>query len=343
MTRIFRNPTTFILCLTVSVLALSSCRNGQSRPSDDQTTQSNPWDSDSLWYDSLNEYDTAKIDVLYFVSTEVLSAKDTAGQTLWQSLLVPEDLVNIDAEIKWVGKNMFYDDFNLLAPYYHQFTFDALRLLDHEQMADVYRKVADEACAAFDSYMSHSNHGRPFVLAGFSQGAMLTLDILKHMTEQQLSQMIACYTIGYRLSAEDLQHPNIQAATGERDRGVVISFNSTQTLEAIWSHVTAGAATCINPVNWCTDATPATFTFRGTNNEVHVDTVSNVLLVKTDNPSYYHRYYDKAPFFLEVGVHPDNLHHWDLLFYGSMIHDNALKRAGLALYVGIGGKKETEE
>lgn len=335
MTRLFKSVYTFILCLTVSVLALISCRHGQAMrseaqamQSEAQAMQSNPWDSDSLWYQSINEYDTAKIDVLYFVSTEVLSAKDTAGQTLWQSRLVPEDLANIDAEIKWVGENMFFDDFNLCAPYYHQFTFEAICQLDEGQMAEVYNKVSDEACAAFDSYMNQRNHGRPFVLAGFSQGAMLTLDIVKHMTDQQLSQMIACYTIGYRLSAEDLKHPNIQAATGECDRGVVISFNSTQTIEAIWSRVADGAATCINPVNWSTDATPATFTFRGTTNEVHVDTVSNVLLVKTDNPSFYYHYYDKATFYKDAAVHPDNLHHWDLLFYSRMIHDNALKRAG---------------
>lgn len=290
--------------------------------------QGSPWADDAMWYNAKNAYDAEKIDVLYFVSTDVLSAKDSAGQVVWQSQLVPTDMSAINGELAYVESNFFSGNFNFIAPYYHQFTFDAIWQLDRARFDSVYSNVAREACAAFDSYMERKNNGRPFILAGFSQGAMLTLDVLKHMTDEQLSQMIACYTMGYRLTADDLSHPHVKAATGETDRGVVISFNSTQTKDAIWPFVAEGAATCINPVNWRTDATPASFTFDGTTNEVHVDTTANVLIVKTDKPQYYYDYYDKATFFGDANVSRDNLHHWDLLFYSSMIHDNALKRAG---------------
>lgn len=42
---------------------------------------------------------------------------------------------------------------------------------------------------------------------------------------------------------------------------------------------------------------------------------------------YYDSFYDAAPFFLDAGISWKNLHHWDLLFYASNIHDNALLRA----------------
>lgn len=282
----------------------------------------------TLWYQSSSEYDQEKLDVLYFVSTNVLSAKDEQGNVVWRSQLVPEDIAAMKKEIDNIARNMFYDDFNLLAPYYHQVTFDGIIQLDRQSYNAEYAKVAREACKAFDYYMEKVNKGRQFVLAGYSQGGIITLDILKHMTDEQYSRMVACYTMGYRLSAEDLKHPHIKAATGEMDKGVVISFNSVQKREAIWSYVTEGAATCINPVNWKTDATPATFTFRETSNEVHVDTVANVLIVKTDTPKFYYDYFDRAPFFEKAGVSRDNLHHWDMQFYARMIHDNALKRAG---------------
>lgn len=310
-----------ILAVILSAVSLLSCTGVR-------TTNISAWSNDSLWYQSGNKFDTSKIDVIYFVSTEVLSAKDSQGNVAWQSQLIPSDLQAMKGEMAWVEKNMFYDDFNYTAPLYHQYTFDAIWQLTPEKFDVVYYKVAREACESFDYYMECKNNGRPFILAGFSQGAMLTVDVLKHMTDRQFSQMIACYTLGYRLSAKDLQHPHIKAATGETDKGVVVSFNSTQTREAIWSFVSEGAATCINPVNWKTDATPATFTFDGTTNEVHVDQQTNVLLVKTDSADYFHRYYDAATFFLDAGVSRDNLHHWDLLFYSHMIHDNALKRAG---------------
>lgn len=229
-------------------------------------------------------------------------------------------------EIAWVEENIFYDDFNLHSPYYHQFTFESIKLFPGEEFFAVYQEVAMEVCEAFDYYMENVNKGRPFVLAGFSQGAMLTLDLLRHMTDEQFSRMVACYTIGYRVSADELQHPHINPARGETDRGVVISFNSVQSREAQWDLVSAEAAECINPVNWKTDSTPAKFTYLDFENEVRVDTDSHLLIVQSERPDYFTAEMQRLSFFAEVGVSEQNLHHWDLLFYGKQIHDNALKR-----------------
>lgn len=309
-----------VMALHLALVLLCACTGNKS-------TAVSVWDNDSLWYRSEAPYDSSKIDVIYYVSTEVLSAKDSLGNVAWQSQLVPTDLAAMQGEIAWIEQNEFYSDFNVIAPYYHQFTFDAIWQLDKQAFDAVYQKVAVEACEAFDYYMEHQNHGRPFILAGFSQGAMLMLDILKHMTDEQYSRMIACYMQGYRLSADDLKHPHVKAATGETDRGVAISFNSVQKPDAMWPLLAEGAAVTINPVNWKTDDTPAEFSFDGTTNTVHIDKDTNLLIVETDNPDYYHQYYEQATFYGDAGVKPDNLHHWDLLFYSRMIHDNALKRS----------------
>ena len=284
------------------------------------------WQENSAWYESRTPYDAAKLDVLYLVSTDVLSAKDAEGNELWRATLSPEDKEAISGEIAWVEENIFYDDFNLHSPYYHQFTFEAIKLYPGESFRAVYQDVTKEVCEAFDYYMENVNKGRPFVLAGFSQGAMLTLELLRHMTDEQYSRMVACYTIGYRVSAEDLQHPHINAARGETDRGVVISFNSVQTLQAKWDLVSAGAAACINPINWKTDSTPAKFTYLDFENEVRIDTDNNLLMVESERADYFTAEMRRLSFFAEVGVSELNLHHWDLLFYGKQIHDNALKR-----------------
>lgn len=305
--------------LTMVALTLLSCGK---RPAADSL-----WSSPAMWYATDSLYDSCKVDVLYFVSTEVLSAHDSLGDVVWQSQLIPADKAAMTGEMAWIEKNMFYRDFNLFAPYYHQYTFDAIWQLPRPQFDSVYQQVAHEACLAFDAYMADANQGRPFVLAGFSQGAMLTLDVLRHMTDEQFAQMVACYCIGYRLNADDLRHPHIRPAEGADDHGVVISFNSTQSVEGIWPFVTEGAVTCINPVNWRTDATPAAFLFDTTHVTLHVDSAEHVLMVATDAPDYYRAFYDAAPFFLQAGVHRDNMHHWDLLFYPAYIHDNALLRA----------------
>lgn len=282
---------------------------------------------EDMWYQTETEFDTNKVDVLYFVSTDVLSAEDEDGNEVWQSQLTDDDKAAMDEELRFVERNIFCHDFNLSAPYYHQFTFNSVWKLDRKSFDDVFRQVSSEACEAFDYYMKNMNKGRAYILAGFSQGAMLTVDILKHMTDEQFSRMIACYTIGYRLTADDLKHPHIQPAQGEHDCGVVISFNSSQTRASIWPFVSEGAATCINPVNWKTDTTPATFTYDGTTNTVSADSVTHTLLIHTDTPSYFHNYYDQATFYQDAQVSTDNLHHWDLLFYTHPLHDNALNRS----------------
>ena len=49
-------------------------------------------------------------------------------------------------------------------------------------------------------------------------------------------------------------------------------------------------------------------------------------MVESERADYFTAEMRRLSFFAEVGVSELNLHHWDLLFYGKQIHDNALKR-----------------
>lgn len=290
------------------------------------TNTSTVWHSASAWSDR-TIWDENKIDVFYITSTNVLSEKDNEGKELWYATINEEQKKLYDIEIEWIANTTFYDDFNVIAPYYHQFTFNAITSCPNDSLKKIRDNVAREVCEAFDYYMQHINNDRPFIIAGFSQGAMLTLDLLRHMTDEQYSRMIASYTIGYRLSDEDLKHPHIKAASKEDDKGVVISFNSVLSNDAIWDLIANDAATCINPINWKTDNTPAIFTDHGIENTIHIDTTTNVLIVNSENPEYYEQQMSQKTFYAKAGVSNRNLHNWDIIFYGKHIHDNALKRA----------------
>ena len=71
--------------------------------------------------------------------------------------------------------------------------------------------------------------------------------------------LVACYAIGWRIAEEDLrQYPHLRMASGEDDTGVIISFNSEA--ESVQDSLLIPAGTrslAINPLNWRTDATPA--------------------------------------------------------------------------------------
>ncbi len=284
------------------------------------------WAADSAWYQSKDSVSSDKIDLLYLVSTDVVSAKNSDGSTSYRTLLTAADKQAIGEELAYVEENIGQHDFNYVAPYYHQFTFDAINLPTDKFKAE-YQQVVKEVCEAFDYYMTHKNQGRKFALVGFSQGGMLVLDLLRHMTDNQYRQMVAAYAMGYRISAEDEKCPRIIPASDETTPGVTVSFNSALSTDAIWPLVAADAAASINPVNWKTDATPATFTYNGNLHTLHIDPSTRLLIVKTDKADEY-RSWTNNPVYQSAHVSLDCLHHWDLLFYTQYIHDNIQRRAG---------------
>ena len=311
------------ILLWALVVIVSACEfnNNAAQPSDNESY----WERKEAWYLSDTTVNDDKIDLFYIVSTNVLSAEDENGDTAYQTRLNENDRKAFDAEFRYVEKHFCQSDFNYFAPYYHQFTFEAISL-EPEKYQEVYSAVSDEVCDAFDYYMEHKNNGRRFALVGFSQGAMLVLDLLKHMTDEQYERMVAAYALGYRITEEDCQNKHIRPAYGETETGVTISFNSALSTDGVWPLVAEGAVTCINPVNWKTDSTPANFTYEGEEHSVSIDKGTNMLIVKTNRPEHY-RKWTNNPAFQSAKVHLDCLHHWDLLFYSDFIHDNILKRA----------------
>jgi hypothetical protein len=126
---------------------------------------------------------------------------------------------------------------------------DTIRHRTRLSMADV--------CAAFDRFQAQRDKKRPLIIAGFSQGGMAVVELLKHIDDETYRQLAAAYILGYKVTPEDtLQTKHIKAAQGETDTGVTICYNTVKDVRYIQPII---AVTCmgINPVNWRTDATPA--------------------------------------------------------------------------------------
>lgn len=276
------------------------------------------WSDASSWYRS--QIDTTKPDIFYLVSTNVLSNADGS----YYSTLCQADKEAMTREMDYIDSTISQGSFNLIAPYYHQLTLNSFSL-PKDQFDEAFQSVNEEVIAAFDWYMANLNGGRPFVLAGFSQGAMLEVDIMSHMSDEQYGRMAAAYMMGSCITCEDILNDHIVAATGEEDTGVTVSFNSVLSPGAAWPAIAKDAAACINPLNWKTDSTPATFSFYGNEASVSVDTANNLLVFDTD-PAPYHDWMEKHTYFTDLGLSKDCLHHWDIKFFNQAIHDNALKR-----------------
>ena len=145
---------------------------------------------------------------------------------------------------------------NYYSPYYRQCS---LQTFASDSLVQARLPIAtDDVRRSFRYYLDRLNSGRPFVLAGFSQGAMIMLQLMKEMDNATYSRMIAAYAIGVTISQETLDAcPRIVPARCADDTGVTVCYNSVRDSSCAMPGWTRSAV-AINPVNWRTDATPAT-------------------------------------------------------------------------------------
>jgi hypothetical protein len=154
---------------------------------------------------------------------------------------------------------------NVYAPYYRQadvaYTLTLPTLEERE--AFIAGIPTLDAMAAFDFYIKHFNNGRPFILAGHSQGSNVLLNILSgYMKEHPdvYERMVAAYVIGYSVTGAYLaNNPHLKFATGAEDTGVIISYNTQSPNVAVGDNlVVLEGALAINPINWSREEIPAT-------------------------------------------------------------------------------------
>lgn len=154
-----------------------------------------------------------------------------------------------------------YEDVSLMyAPFYRQMTFPlyAERKAETGMPLEIaYSDVED----AFLYYIKELNDGRPFILAGFSQGAQLALMLMEeHFDDERINEkLVAAYLIGWKITDEDLrEYPHLKMAGADDDTGVIISFNTEDAGITDSIIVPKGTKTIsINPLNWKRDGTVA--------------------------------------------------------------------------------------
>ena len=217
----------------------------------------------ALWF-KLPEV-TKDVDTFYIYSTVYFGNE---GDPDYASLDNAEMLAGVVVEHA-IKSSVFEESTNVFIPYYRQ---AGMRLeaatwmktgdIDASLMASPYGDITD----ALDHYFRHFNNGRPFVIAGHSQGAAILRLVLKKYFKEHpdyYRRMVAAYAIGYSITQEDLDtYPHLKFATGEADTGVIISWHAEgpKNLEAnlsLPSIIILKNGLCINPLNWKRDETYA--------------------------------------------------------------------------------------
>lgn len=269
------------LIISVLAIAISSCEK-----SDKQSAAGIPAAPDYLdtaqWYISQRN---AGADIFYIISTEIgdyttadgitRHFADTYNDSIRRPLL--GEMSGVDALVS--------EHFNFYSPYYRQCTLQTYT--DDSIVKARMPLPIEDVKRAFEYYTQKINPTRPFILAGFSQGAMILTELLKSMDDKTYSRMIAAYVIGASIDENTVSNNRyIVPAKGADDTGVTICYNSVREPNCALK-ILGNSAICINPVNWTTDSTPATLvtetSLKRTNLDtltIHIDPASKLLCVE---------------------------------------------------------------
>lgn len=262
-------------------------------------------------------------DLFYIISTE--TSYHMIGTDTCHFADTKDDYLRGRMRHEMHAVDSFYSGhLNYFSPYYRQISLQSWAT---EEMALSRLPLALSDChRSWDYYIEHLNHGRPFILAGFSQGAYALMDIMKHMPDSIASRLVAAYVIGYKVTAEDTAACRyLRPAQGATDTGVTICFNSVRSPECEIPVVSSGNLFCINPVNWRTDTVSCPFVFYGRKKNdtltARLDPESRLLLIdgyKIDKP-------------MAIIGKPGNYHHLELKFFYPYIRKNMADRVAAFL------------
>lgn len=158
----------------------------------------------------------------------------------------------------------------IYAPRYRQATFGAFLDDSGNGLAAIALAYTD-IVAAFDEFIANRNQGRPFILAGHSQGSLHLLYLLKDRITGTplLDNMVAAYIIGWPVALEtDLPAlPDIPACSGPEKTGCIVSFQTfglngdasgyqdylNATIGLNGASRAGNTMLCTNPINWLLD------------------------------------------------------------------------------------------
>ena len=294
------------LFVLLAVVAVVSCAPRERIP--DAPDYSSP----EAWYITDRGAD---VDLFYISSTETGDSK--VGRRIVHFAQAADSAAcpGIRSEMQGVDRIMG-GDLNFYSPFYRQVTMETY--LDSALIASRFPTAMDDVRAAFKYYVDELSGGRPFVLAGFSQGAEALVELLKEMPDSLQPRLVAAYVLGWKITADDVAASAIRPAERADDFGVTICYNSVDAPSSASPLVSAGNTVAINPVNWCTDATPAVLFDSLT---VTLDPETKLLLVDGfgDGVAW-------EPYF-QAGCY----HTYEIRWYGDLLKENIAARCAAYL------------
>ena len=284
---------------------------------------------------------TKDVDTFYIYSTAYIESSFNEGAPDYAPLDNLEMLLGAMGEYT-TNASVFEYSTNVFVPYYRQ---AGMRYAGEirEKTGDIDSAISgipyEDMTAALDYYFESCNNGRPFIIAGHSQGSAMVKYVLKNYFQEHpdyYKRMVAAYAIGYAITREDLEAcPHLKFATGESDTGVIVSWNTEgpkNVEENAKNAVVLPGEISINPLNWKLDDTYApasenlgSLVFNPETGKYEIgDAGADAQLVLERGVVLTNTQSD--PIDLVDFFGPQSFHNDDYTFYYNNIKDNVAKR-----------------
>ena len=250
------------ICGTTTVF--TSCSSNDDNPAGPETTKATDYSQEANWL-QLPEI-TKDVDAFYIYSTVYVESSFEKGAPNYATLDTPEMITGALGEYL-TNASVFEESCNVFVPWYRQagmrYAMEVSKQTGSNEAALSGVSYTDIK-ASLDYYFEKCNNGRPFIIAGHSQGSAMVKYVLKNYFKEHpdyYKRMVAAYAIGNSVTKDDLAvNPHLKFATGESDTGVIISWNTEgpkNVEENAKSLAVLPGGISINPLNWKLDETYA--------------------------------------------------------------------------------------
>lgn len=236
----------FLITAGVSVGRASAFRVPESHFDPDRIPSPPDYSRQDNWAAFPDENTGEDVDV-FFVHPTSYFGNENWNQSMEDEL---EDQGVTDSVESQAG--VFVESCNIYAPFYRQASINVLKASKEDKnkaLGVSYEDVEN----AFDHYLEHFNHGKPFILAGHSQGSNLLLWLIQRRLDDPklMEKFVAAYLIGWSVTEDDLlKYHYLKMSESFDQTGCIISYN-TQENDPEISIIRKGAVS-VNPLLWNT-------------------------------------------------------------------------------------------
>lgn len=190
---------------------------------------------------------TAAVDVFYIYPT-----LDFSGAN-WNADIHDKKLnKRIEETAVRVQAGAFNGSCKVYAPLYRQGTL-ACFYDKNENGKEALNLAYHDIRAAFQCYIKHYYKGRPFIIAGHSQGTLMAYKLLQEFVDTTVlhKQLVAAYLIGYHI--EPGYFKNLKPCDSATQTGCYITWNTVEMGGENSSLAKFFSGVCVNPLTWKRD------------------------------------------------------------------------------------------